>query len=249
MPANDIELLDLVLQDPDRYLVQPSIFTYGAFEVGYSSGKAKGTFEHRTTKHLADFLILKFQVPSEWPSSMGARSYLQFIAGEGCAGLIRYTALLKEFYSIYPQQQIREHLAYEAFDFTLLCESIRTHPAMYWGNQNHLIALAAFFNGRIEAEIELHDSSQTRELLNGFQNWLSQRLPLSMKEPWYRALHFYALHSENSAYKGFWANIDLFRSGEPPNEKTAAAKDIFENREMSDNERAAARKMLSRSIH
>jgi hypothetical protein len=249
MASNDLELLDLVLHDPDRYLVQPSISTYGAFEVGYSSGKAKGTFEHRTTEHLADFLILKFQVPREWPSSIGSHSYLRFFAGDGCAGLIRYAAVLKEFYSLYPQQQIREHLAYEAFDFTLLCESIRAHPAMYWGNQNHLIALAAFFDGRIETETERHGSSQTRELLNDFQKWLNERLPLSINKPWHRVLNFYAFGSVNVAYKEFWSYMDLFRSGEPPNKKTAAAEDAVEIREESEDARTSPGKMLSRRIH
>jgi hypothetical protein len=253
MVTTNLDLLDRVLREPDRLLVEKSISAYEAFEFGYSSGKPQGTFHPLTTNHLRDFLVSKYQVPEGWPPNRSVRCYLKFQAGDDGPGLERYAALLNEFYQKYPQEQPQERANHEVANFAEMCDSIRRRPAMYFGNRKLLVSHVAFFNGRIEAEIESNDTSTTAELLAGFQGWLNARLPWSLNRPWYRTLLFYNMDMEERAIKEFWIYLKLFQDGEPPDALSPTAKHIFESgfdiETMSEEERISHRDAISRIFH
>ena len=253
MVITNLELLERVLRDPVRLLGEKSIKSFEAFQLGYSSGKSQGTFQVLTTKHLKDFLTSKYQFSEEWPYNRSALNYLKFFVGDDGPGLERYAAVLKEFYSQFPKEQSQPEVTHEVADFAKWCEGIRQRPAMYFGNRKHLTSLVAFFNGRIEAERERNGSSETAELMSGFQRWLNVRLPWSLDMPWERVLLFYNLDMEDKAFREFWVYLQLFQDGESADAISPVAKDLFESdpglEKMTDEQRSEHKKALNRIFH
>lgn len=96
----------------------------------------------------------------------------------------------------------------------ILNETMKTKPALYFGNHRWVSGLWALCNGFLWAERDLgvRDSSDAMNL-ELFQLWIDERYPIAKGQTWDKLFYFNAIHSERWALEQFYENFEMFLAG------------------------------------
>ena len=101
----------------------------------------------------------------------------------------------------------------------ILNESMKTKPALYFGNHRWVSGIWAVCSGFLWAERDLGitDSSDAMNM-ELFQLWIDDRYPIARGQTWDKFFYFDAINSERWALERFYENFEMFLEG-----KTSAA--------------------------
>lgn len=96
----------------------------------------------------------------------------------------------------------------------VLDDSMKTMPALYFGNGRRLSRLWALCSGFLWAERDLGivDSSDAINM-EMFQLWLDERYPIAKGQNWDKLFYFYRLDYETGALEQFYEDFEMFLEG------------------------------------
>jgi len=103
----------------------------------------------------------------------------------------------------------------------LRSEAVRNRPAMYFGNEQWIQTLWAWWNGYVEAEREAGiENSADAAAFAGFDKWMGERYSFAHGANWGKIFEFLAMSNNASAFENFSDHLELFLEGGSPKEHT-----------------------------
>ena len=214
-------------ESPDGHLAERTLAQFHAYSLGYGFRKAVEAEDFDNSAFTAA-VKEDYGVHDSWPLSVATTGFL--VAAEGAErALAKYLDYRERF-----AKPTNEPCEFDArFDFLEILsaeDSIRKRPALYFGNDPGASHIWSMISGCRWAEFdESGQPGRAAAFQADFQGWLEERFPFSKGIPWHRTLYFVSLGSSSWSLETFFDCFDLFRSGEPPDSPSQAARTIMES--------------------